>query len=128
MCLLLAVAVGCGPSSKRPGSDAKLPVEPPVQAQSNSAAKPGFAPRSGVAFDLEATRVAALGGAAIAQIALADYYATSRQGSNGWAEALKWYRAAAEQGQARAQYNVALMYTQGLGAPRDYLEAAKWYQ
>ena len=72
MCLLLAVAVGCGPSSKRPGSDAKLPVEPPVQAQSNSAAKPGLAPRSGVAFDLEATRAATLGGAAIAQIALAD--------------------------------------------------------
>ena len=78
------------------------------------------------------TRAKAARGDAMAQVDMAEIYATF----NGVCfdgvrkddtESNKWYRKAAEQGDATAQFNLGIYY-HVRGMPKDYAQAAQWYR
>jgi TPR repeat protein len=62
----------------------------------------------------------------IAQVSLAEMYATGQPFKQDHKEALKWYRKAADQNHPTAQLNMALMYSKGQGAPVNPTQAHMW--
>ena len=77
--------------------------------------------------DVEALRIKAEQGDAVAQTNLGVAYADGEGVPQNYTEALKWYRLAAEQSYARAQNSLGAMYANGQGVPQDYAEALKWF-
>jgi TPR repeat protein len=71
-------------------------------------------------------RKAADQGMDIAQVSLAEMYASGQPFKQDFKEALKWYRKAAEQGHPTAQFNLALMYSKGQGVPANLTQALMW--
>jgi uncharacterized protein len=63
----------------------------------------------------------------MAELYLAEIYASSQGVPRDEAEAMRWYRKAAERGSAIAQRKLAAAYLIGDGVPRDDEEAAHWY-
>jgi TPR repeat protein len=62
----------------------------------------------------------------IAQVSLAEMYASGQPFKQDFKEALKWYRKAADQDHPTAQLNLALMYSKGQGAAADPIQAHVW--
>jgi len=90
-----------------------LAVGAPVQAQTP---------------EIDALRVRAEAGDAIAQNDLGLIYDNGRGVPEDDAEAVRWYRLAADQGVVVAQYNLGVMYERGEGVPQDNAEAVRWYR
>ena len=76
--------------------------------------------------EIDALRVRAEAGDAIAQYNLGFMYANGEGVPQDHAEAARWYRLAGDQGIARAQSNLGLLYENGEGVPQDYVQAHMW--
>ncbi len=76
--------------------------------------------------EIDALRVRAEAGNAVAQCNLALRYDTGDGVQQDDVEAVRWYRLAADQGYARAQHNLGVMYGTGAGVPQDDVLAHMW--
>ena len=64
----------------------------------------------------------------LAQVNLAQMYATGQGVPQEPLKAIELYRLAAEQDMANAQFTLGLIYDEGRGVAQDYAEAARWYR
>ncbi len=77
--------------------------------------------------NINALKILAAGGDAVAQFNLGMCYADGQGVAQNYAEAVKWYRKAAVQGHAIAQNNLGVCYKNGQGVAKNQLQAMKWY-
>ena len=79
--------------------------------------------------EIDALRVRAESGDAVAQYDLGVMYANGLGVPEDDAEAVRWLRLAAGQGYAAAQFTLGLWYDHGVGGvPQDDIEAVRWYR
>ena len=77
--------------------------------------------------EIDALRVRAEAGDAVAQYDLGVMYANGLGVPEDDAEALRWYRLATDQGHADAQLSLGFKYEDGQGVPQDSAEAHMWF-
>jgi len=77
--------------------------------------------------EIDALRVRAAQGDAVAQFNLALRYDFGQGVSEDDAEAARLYRLAADQGDADAQVRLGVMYDNGEGVPQDDVQAHMWF-
>ena len=76
---------------------------------------------------VEAIRLAAEQGDAVAQVTLGVMYGSGEGVPQDETEAVRWYRLAADQGDADAQYNLGVVYAFGAGVSQDDVAAHMWF-
>ena len=77
---------------------------------------------------LRLLRLAAAGGAPVAQLELAGRYADGTGVAKDEREAVRWFRLAAEDGHALSQVKLGMMLRDGAGVAKDEREAVRWFR
>jgi localization factor PodJL len=111
-------------STSSPADDSVAPMSNAGPSPVDIEVRPKIATHEIMPADLQ---MAAEGGNAKAQFALATDYAEGRHVRRDPAAAARWYQKAAVQGLAQAQFRLGLLYQQGLGVQRDLEKATAWY-
>lgn len=78
-------------------------------------------------ISVDALRLKAESGDAVAQFKLGVCYAKGEGVKKDEAEAVKWFSKAAEQGDTEAQIRLGKCYYQGKGVKKNAIEAVKWW-
>jgi TPR repeat protein len=79
-------------------------------------------------ISVDALRLKAESGDAVAQFKLGVCYANGEGVKKAEADAVKWYSKAADQGNAEAQSKLGTAYHHGKGVKKNHLEAVKWWR